>query len=94
MIAARDRHGESLGPSVFRNDLQYFGAGCRQFSTSPQLRPGERPMTLLQSGDHRIAQDHSGAGIKLVPGVRPADGIENSPLQCREINLAACKCIG
>jgi hypothetical protein len=50
-------------------------------------------MTVLQGIDHWVAQDHSGADIKLVPSIRPADSIENRPLRRREINLTGCECI-
>jgi hypothetical protein len=60
LIAPRNRHCETLSPTVSGNELQSFGADGRPFSISPQLRLSERDMTSFQSIEQRVSPDQSG----------------------------------
>jgi hypothetical protein len=90
-VAARYRHGKSFRPSMIGTHPQSLTADQRQASVTPQFRPGERETTPSQGIDQGITLDQPGIDIEFAERVRPPDGVEDRPLQVREIDFTARK---
>jgi hypothetical protein len=90
-VAARYRHGKSFRPSMIGTHPQSLAADQRQAPVTPQFRPGEREMTSSQGIDQGITLDQPGIDIEFAERVRPPDGVEDRPLQVREIDFTARK---
>jgi hypothetical protein len=92
-VAPRYRHRKSFRPSVVGAFLQRLAAEERQAPVTPQFRPGERKMTSPQGIDQRITLDHPRIYIEFAKRLRPVDGVEDRPLQVRQIDFTARKSV-